>query len=75
VNGSRPQGGAKSSGIPKRMAQEAYQRVEASKGAPGVDGVTTGQFERDLQGSLDKLRGSDVVRLVFPCGGQGCGDP
>jgi len=75
VNGSRPQEGAKSSGIPKWMVQEAYQRVKAGKGAPGVDGVTTGQSGQDLQGSLYKLRGSHVVRLVFPSGGQGCGDP
>jgi hypothetical protein len=75
VNGSRPQDGAKSSGIAKWMVQEAYQRVKASKGAPGVDGVRIGQFGQDLQGSLYKLRGSHVVRLVLPCGGQGRGDP
>jgi hypothetical protein len=73
VNGSRPQDGARSSGIPKWMVREAYHRVKASKGAPGVDGVTIGQFGQDLQGSLYKLRGSHVVRLVLPSGGQGRG--
>jgi retron-type reverse transcriptase len=75
VNGSRPQDGAKSSGISKRVVQEAYQRVKASKGAPGVDGVSIGQSGQDLKGNLYKLRGSHVVRLVLPPGGQGRGDP
>jgi RNA-directed DNA polymerase len=52
VNGSRPQAEAKSFDIPKRMVWEAYQRVRANKGAPGVDGVTIEQFEQDLQGNL-----------------------
>jgi RNA-directed DNA polymerase len=55
VNGSRLQAGAKSSGIPKRVVWEAYQRVRASKGAPGVDGVRIEQFGQDLQGNLGKL--------------------
>jgi hypothetical protein len=55
VNGSRPQDGAKSFDIPKRMVWEAYQRVKANKGAPGVDGVTIEQFEQDLKGNLYKL--------------------
>ena len=55
MNGSRPQAKAKSFDIPKRMVWEAYQRVRANKGAPGVDGVTIEQFEQDLKGNLYKL--------------------
>jgi hypothetical protein len=52
VNGPGPQAGARSFDIPKWVVREAYQRVRANKGAPGVDGVTIGQFEQDLQGNL-----------------------
>ena len=55
MNGSRLQAEAKSFDIPKRVVWEAYQRVRANKGAPGVDGVTIEQFEQDLQGNLYKL--------------------
>jgi RNA-directed DNA polymerase len=66
VNGSRPQGGAKSFDIPKRMVWEAYQRVKASKGAPGVDGVTIEQFEQDLKGNLYKLWNRMSSGSYFP---------
>jgi RNA-directed DNA polymerase len=66
VNGSRPQDGAKSFDIPKRMVWEAYQRVKASKGAPGVDGVTIEQFEQDLKGNLYKLWNRMSSGSYFP---------
>jgi retron-type reverse transcriptase len=66
VNGSRPQGGAKSFDIPKWMVWEAYQRVKANKGAPGVDGVTIEQFERDLKGNLYKLWNRMSSGSYFP---------
>jgi RNA-directed DNA polymerase len=66
VNGSRPQDGAKSFDIPKRMVWEAYQRVRANKGAPGVDGVTIEQFEQDLQGNLYKLWNRMSSGSYFP---------
>jgi RNA-directed DNA polymerase len=66
VNGSRPQDGARSFDIPKRMVWEAYQRVKANKGAPGVDGVTIGQFEQDLKGNLYKLWNRMSSGSYFP---------
>jgi RNA-directed DNA polymerase len=66
VNGSRLQAEAKSFDIPKRVVWEAYQRVRANKGAPGVDGVTIEQFEQDLQGNLYKLWNRMSSGSYFP---------
>ncbi len=66
MNGSRPQAEVKSFDIPKRMVWEAYQRVRANKGAPGVDGVTIGQFEQDLKGNLYKLWNRMSSGSYFP---------
>ena len=66
MNGSRPQDGAKSFDIPKRMVWEAYQRVKANKGAPGVGGVTIEQFEQDLKGNLYKLWNRMSSGSYFP---------
>ena len=66
MNGSRLQAEAKSFDIPKRVVWEAYQRVRASKGAPGVDGVTIEQFEQDLQGNLYKLWNRMSSGSYFP---------
>src|SRR3954454_16228184 len=35
--------------IPKREVWEAYKQVKANQGAPGVDGETIEDFERDLK--------------------------
>jgi hypothetical protein len=41
--------------IPKRAVWEAYEKVKANKGAPGVDAVSIGEFEKDLKGNLYKI--------------------
>jgi RNA-directed DNA polymerase len=46
---------AKSFDIPKQSVWEAYRKVAANKGAPGVDEVTLGEFEADLKNNLYKI--------------------
>ena len=38
--------------ISKREVWEAYEKVKANKGAPGVDGVSLAEFDADLRGNL-----------------------
>jgi RNA-directed DNA polymerase len=46
---------AKPFDISKREVWEAYEKVKANKGAPGVDGVDLQQFETDLKNNLYKI--------------------
>ena len=41
--------------ISKRAVWEAYEKVRANKGAPGVDAVSIEEFEKDLKGNLYKI--------------------
>jgi RNA-directed DNA polymerase len=41
--------------ISKREVWEAYERVKANKGAPGVDGCSIEGFEADLKNNLYKI--------------------
>jgi hypothetical protein len=42
--------------IPKQAVWEAYRKVAANKGAPGVDEQTLGEFEADLKNNLSPSR-------------------
>ena len=41
--------------ISKQLVWEAYQRVRANKGAPGVDEISIVAFESDLKNNLYKI--------------------
>lgn len=47
--------GAKSFDISKQLVVEAYRRVKANQGAPGIDGVSLLAFEQNLKGNLYKI--------------------
>jgi retron-type reverse transcriptase len=50
-----PQPKDKPFAIPKSMVWEAYRRVAANKGAPGVDGQALDEFEADLADNLYRI--------------------
>src|SRR5215470_12741860 len=52
--------------ISKRAVWEAWEKVKANKGAPGVDGQTIAQFERDLKNNLYKIWNRMSSGSYFP---------
>jgi group II intron reverse transcriptase/maturase len=52
--------------ISKRAVWEAWKRVKANRGAPGVDGVSVEAFEEDLQGNLYKIWNRLSSGTYFP---------
>src|SRR5690349_19098356 len=52
--------------ISKWEVQEAYQKVKANKGAPGVDGVALAEFESDLRNNLYKVWNRMSSGTYFP---------
>ena len=53
--GARPEPKVKSFGIDKRLIVEAWEKVRADNGAPGVDAVGIGVFQEQLRDNLFKL--------------------
>jgi hypothetical protein len=53
--GARPEPKVKSCEIGKRLIVEAWEKVRANNGAPGVDAVSIGLFEEQLRDNLYKL--------------------
>jgi hypothetical protein len=52
--------------IPKLMVWEAYRRVAANKGAPGVDGQDLEEFEADLKNQLYRIWNRMSSGAYFP---------
>ena len=52
---ARPRPEVKPFEIDKRLIVEAWEKVRANNGAPGVDAVSVGLFEEQLRGNLYKL--------------------
>jgi RNA-directed DNA polymerase len=59
-------GVAKSFQIPKKLVWEAYLRVKAAKGGPGVDGQTIEDFEANLKGNLYRIWNRMSSGSYFP---------
>jgi RNA-directed DNA polymerase len=56
----------KSFAIPRLMVWEAWRRVRANKGAPGVDGQDLDEFEAVLAGNLYKIWNRMSSGSYFP---------
>ena len=52
--------------ISKREVWDAYEQVKANNGAPGVDSVTLGEFEKDLRDNLYKIWNRMSSGSYFP---------
>jgi group II intron reverse transcriptase/maturase len=52
--------------ISKRAVWEAYEKVKANKGAPGVDGCSIDEFEKDLKNNLYKIWNRMSSGSYFP---------
>ena len=56
----------KSFDISKRAVWEAWEKVRANNGAPGVDGASISEFESDLKGNLYKVWNRMSSGSYFP---------
>ena len=56
----------KSFEISQQLVLEAYKRVKANHGAPGIDGEDFASFEKDLKNNLYKLWNRMVSGSYFP---------
>lgn len=64
MDGQKPQG--KSFEISKQEVWDAWLKVKANKGAPGVDGESIEDFEADLKGNLYKIWNRMSSGSYFP---------
>jgi hypothetical protein len=64
----------KSFEIDKRLIVEAWEKVRANNGAPGVDTIGIGLFAGQLRDNLFRLRGQDELGELLSRAGAGRGD-
>ena len=64
--GARPEPKVKSFEIDKRLVYQAWEKVRANNGAPGVDAVSTGLFEERWRDNLYKLWNRMSSGSYFP---------
>ena len=64
--GARPEPEVKSFEIDKRLIVEAWEKVRANNGAPGVDAVGIGLFAEQLRDNLFKLWNRMSSGSYFP---------
>ncbi len=69
-----PKPKVKSFEIPKRLVFEAWEKVRANNGAPGVDAVSIAEFGNDVRNNLYKVVESDVLGKLHAGVGAGGGD-
>src|SRR5664280_2268294 len=63
---SEPKSQEKPFSISKHLVWEAYRRVKANKGAPGVDGCSIEDFEADLKNNLYRIWNRMSSGSYFP---------
>ena len=63
---SEPKSQEKPLSISKHLVWEAYRRVKANKGAPGVDGCSIEDFEADLKNNLYRVWNRMSSGSYFP---------
>ena len=64
--GQRPEPKVKSFEIDKRLIVEAWEKVRANNGAPGVDAVGIAEFQEQLRDNLYKLWNRMSSGSYFP---------
>jgi len=72
--GARPEPEVRSFEIGRRLIVEAWEKVRAVTGAPGVDAVSIGLFEEQLGGNLYRLWNGMSSGSYFPGPVRGAGD-
>ena len=71
---TRPKPRVKSFEISKRLVFEAWEKVRANNGAPGVDAVGIAEFAAQGEGQPLPAVESDVLGKLLPGTGAGGGD-